>query len=317
MRPSRQAKANRRGVTGMVFGTVGVLGFSGTIPATRLAVRDLDPVIVGLGRALVAATLAGTLLVIRGERRPPREILGRIAIVAAGVVVGAPLALAIGLQSVPASHGAVVFGFLPLAIAGFSTLRGAERPTLGLWLASLAGLGAVIAFSASMGAGNPRKADAVILLGALVSGLGNAEGGALSREIGGWRVISWALVLSAPLVALIVAPAIVRSGLSARPSAWGGFAYISFVSMFLAFLPWFSGMARAGVARVGQLKLAMPALSLIWAALLLSERIEFQTAMAGATVIACAWWAQRAGAPKRLSSNRLEEFLSEAVQRKT
>jgi hypothetical protein len=43
---------------GAVFGALGVLAFSLSLPATRAAVEDLDTTVVGLGRALIAGALA-------------------------------------------------------------------------------------------------------------------------------------------------------------------------------------------------------------------------------------------------------------------
>ncbi len=48
---------------GLLYGFVGVLCFSLTLPATRAAITDLDPMIVGFGRALSAAILAAVFLV--------------------------------------------------------------------------------------------------------------------------------------------------------------------------------------------------------------------------------------------------------------
>ena len=42
--------------------------------------------------------------------------------------------------------------------------------------------------------------DALMLAAIVACGLGYAEGARLSRELGGWQVISWALVLSLPLM---------------------------------------------------------------------------------------------------------------------
>src|SRR4051794_6915869 len=73
------------------WGLLGVLAFSFSLPATRLAVADLDATFVGLGRALVAAVLAGGLLALRREPVPDRRDLPRFAIVGLGVVIGFPL----------------------------------------------------------------------------------------------------------------------------------------------------------------------------------------------------------------------------------
>ncbi len=271
---------------GLVYGFLGVLAFSMTLPATRVAVPALGSTVVGLGRAIVAAVLAGGLLVLLRERPPARRHWAGLVIVALGVIVGFPLFSALALRHLPAAHGAVVVGLLPAATAIMAVLRAGERPPAAFWLASAAGVVAVTIFAAVQGAGRPQAADGLLLLAVLSASLGYAEGGRLSREIGGWRVICWALVLVAPVLVVPVGAAIARHGLEASPRAWLSFAYVSVVSMFLGFFAWYRGLALGGVARVGQVQLLQPILTLAWAALLLGETIDGRTVLAALLVIA-------------------------------
>jgi drug/metabolite transporter (DMT)-like permease len=110
------------------------------------------------------------------------------------------------------------------------------------------------------------------LLGSVVcAALGYAEGGRLGREMGGWQVICWALVLGAPLVLPPLVWITWQHGVAATPVAWAGFAYVSLVSAFLGFFAWYHGLAIGGVARVGQLQLLQPFFTLAFAAVFLGE----------------------------------------------
>ncbi|MBA2598746.1 MAG: DMT family transporter [Chloroflexia bacterium] len=282
MEAARRPDAANRG---FAFGFIGILAFSLTLPATRLAVPELGSTVVGLGRALVAALLAGILLLVLRERPPPRRYWPGLAVVAVGVVIGFPLFSALALQYVPAAHGAVFVGLLPAATAVMAVLRAGEHPPRAFWLAVAAGVVAVLLFAAAEGAGRPQPADALLLIAMLFAALGYAEGGRLSREMGGWRVICWALLLSAPFLAVPVSIAITRDGLSAGRDAWLGFAYVAVISMFLGFFAWYRGLALGGVARVGQMQLIQPVLTLIWSALLLGESIGPLTVLASLLVI--------------------------------
>ena len=273
---------------GLVFGALGVLAFSLTLPATRAAVPELGGTMVGLGRALVAATLAGVLLVVRRERLPARRHWPRLALISAGIVVGFPLLSALALRHMPASHGAVLVGFAPAATAVAAVFRARERPSVTFWVVSAMGLTAVLAFAAAQGAGTPTAGDAVMLLAITSAAVGYAEGGALARELGGWRVLCWALVMSVPVLLPIVAlHADVSLLPHASPRAWAGFAYVSGVSMFLGFLAWYRGLSLGGVARVSQLQLLQPLLTLGWSALLLGEEVGRGTLGAALLVVAC------------------------------
>src|SRR5689334_5723434 len=235
MHITHQAGRANAETAGLWYGLLGVLAFSLTLPATRVAVAYLDPTVVGLGRALVAAALAAILLVATRQRLPTRAELRGLAIVAGGCILGFPFLSAWALRQVPAAHGAIVIGLLPLATAFAAAVRGGERPSWQFWLASLAGSAIVIVFALVSGGGGLQMAD-LALLGAVAAGaLGYAEGGRLARTLGGWQVISWALVLSAPFISIPVGIALWQHGAAAPPIAWLAFGYVAVISQFLGF----------------------------------------------------------------------------------
>lgn len=282
----------------LLLGFLGVLGFSFSLPATRLAVEDLDATFVGLGRAVVAALLGGLLLAALRQPLPRRDQLARLGLVALGVVVGFPLFTALALRELTSAHGAVVVGLLPAATAVMAVLRAGERPTTGFWLASAAGLVAVLAFAFTQGAG-VQVADGLVLAAVAFGALGYAEGGALARELGGWQTICWALVLSMPLVAPAALIAALTGDLAGGAQAWLGFSYVSLVSMFLGFFVWYAGLARGGVAKIGQVQLAQPVLTLAWSVVLLGEQVSGATVAAAVAVLACVGATQRTRVARR------------------
>jgi drug/metabolite transporter (DMT)-like permease len=282
------------GSSAAVWGGLGVLAFSFSLPATRVAVADLHPTIVGLGRALVAAALAATLLRIRREPTPARADVPRLLLTGVGVVIGFPVLSSLALRELSSAHATVIVGLLPAATAAFAVARGGERPARGFWAAAAAGLAAVLAFAATQGASGLAVADLYVLGAVGLCAFGYAEGGALSRLYGGWQVICWALVLTAPALVPVVAVAIALDGLHAAPDAWLGFAYVSLFSMFLGFFAWYRGLALGGIARIGQIQLAQPVLTLVWAALVLGEQVTAATVAAAFAVLACVGLTQRA-----------------------
>ncbi len=270
---------------GFGWGLLGVLAFSITLPATRVAVASFDPLFVGLGRELVAACLAAPLLYFTRQPRPTAAQLRNLGLVVLGLVIGFPTLSAWAMHRVDASHGAVVLGVLPLATAIAGFLRAHERPSFGFWCASAVGSGAVVVFALAAGDGHFRSADWALLGAVILTALGYAEGGRLSRDMGAWQVICWAVVLGLPLVAPAVGYLIWRDGLAATPAAWGGFAYVGIVSAFLAFFAWYRGLAIGGIARVGQIQLLQPFFTLAFAAAFLGERFGLGALLA-ATLVA-------------------------------
>jgi drug/metabolite transporter (DMT)-like permease len=279
---------------GLAFGFAGMAAFSLTLPATRTAVAELDPTVVGLGRAIVAAALAAAALAAARAPLPERATLGRLAIVALGVVVGFPWLSAWAMRVVPSVQGAVVIGLLPLSTAVFGTLWAGERPSALFWAATAAGSAAVLIYALAAGGGSLHLADLALLGAVLSAGLGYAEGARLARVLGGWQVISWALVIAAPALAVPVGLAIGAHGLHAGPAAWAGFAWVSLVSMYLGFFLWYRGLALGGIARVGQLQLLQPFLTIAASAVLLGERVTPAALAAAAVVLVCVVIGRRA-----------------------
>jgi drug/metabolite transporter (DMT)-like permease len=284
----------------VALGLLGVLGFSFTLPATRVAVENLDPVFIGIGRAAVAAVPAALLLALWGERWPDRRTAARLAVVAVGVVFGFPLLSALALRSLTSAHSAVIVGLLPAATAVMAVVRAGERPSIAFWLASAAGLVAVLAFAATQGAGGIDAGDLLVLGAVAAAAIGYAEGGQLARTMGGSRVICWALVLSFPLTLPIGAVAGIGGGLDAPATDWLCFAYVSLISMLLAFFAWYAALARGGVAKIGQVQLVQPLLTLIWSAALLGEYVGPGTIAAALAVVASVLATQRARVDRRL-----------------
>ncbi|GAB4051980.1 DMT family transporter [Catellatospora paridis] len=282
-------------VTGLTLGAVGVLAFSLSLPLTRIAVQQLDPWFVAFGRAVGAALLAGAYLRITGAPRPTPAQWRRLAVVAAGVVVGFPMFTSLALTTQTSAHGAVVIAVLPAMTAVFAVLRAGERPPPAFWAAGAAGLLAVLIFLVTSGGvgGALTVADLFLLAAVVLCGLGYAEGGALSRELGGARTICWALLVALPVTVPVTAAAALGHPPRADTTAWAAFGYLTAVSMFLGFFAWYAGLARGGIAQVGQIQLAQPVLTLAWSALLLGETVTPASIAAALVVLGCVVLIQR------------------------
>lgn len=269
---------------GYLLGLIAVIAFSVTLPATRAAVRALDPVFVGLGRAVGAALLGAVFLLLTRQRLPSREEAKSLVIVAAGVVVGFPLFTAWAMRYVDASHGGVVLGILPLATAAAGVLFSGERPSARFWLFALVGTALVVGYSLTRAGGTLHLADLALFAAIVSAGVGYAEGARLSRSLGGLQVISWALVFSAPVLivpVVLFAPASINLPFE----SWLGFIYVTVISQFLGFFPWYHGLALGGIAKVSQTQLLQPFLTIVASALLLGESGDMLTWIVAGLVV--------------------------------
>jgi drug/metabolite transporter (DMT)-like permease len=299
---------------GWLNGFLGVLIFSGSLPATRAAVMDFDPVFLTVARATIAALLGIALLLAAREKLPERSDVPSLVVVAIGVVIGYPLLTALALQHITSAHSIVFVGLLPLATAIFGVLRGGERPRAAFWLFSCIGSALVVGYAVGQGLsaspiggcepeaercseGIPRGTGSMLMLAAIVvCGLAYAEGAKLSRKLGGWQVICWALALSLPLMLVMFVMLAPRSFSSVGMPAWLGLAYVSLFSMLIGFVFWYRGLAQGGIAAVGQLQLLQPFFGLALAATLLGEQVSVGMLAVTLAVVACVVGAKRLAA---------------------
>ncbi|MBW8907805.1 MAG: DMT family transporter [Mesorhizobium sp.] len=279
--------------SGWLNGFLGVLIFSGSLPATHVAVADFDPTFLTAARAAIAGLLGLAMLLVFRQKRPERSDLVSLVVVALGVVVGFPLLTALALKHVTTAHSIIFVGLLPLATAIFGVLRGGDRPRPAFWLYSCIGSALVAGFALSQGVTASPLGDGLMLGAIIVCGLGYAEGAALSRRLGGWQVICWALVLSLPVMLVLSFATLPPTLANIGSGAWIGLAYVSLFSMLIGFIFWYRGLAQGGIAAVGQLQLLQPFFGLALAATLLHEQISLMMVVVTLGVVACVFGAKK------------------------
>ena len=271
---------------GMILGFLGVVAFGLTLPATRFVVPYFDPIFIGLGRAVIASVIAAFILIATKQSKPTRNQLIQLSVVALGVVLGFPVLTAWAMETVPASHGGVVLGILPLATAVAAVIVSKEKPSVGFWIFSLIGSIVVVTYSLLQGFGSFKLGD-LLLIGAILSaGLGYALGGKLSKELGGWQVICWALVISFPFIifpAWMQAPEEDFSNLPLNVLL--SFLYLALISQLFGFFLWNKGLALGGIARVSQTQLMQPFVTLLASAFLINETVNLQTIIFAVLVV--------------------------------
>lgn len=274
---------------GMLYGLLGVILFSLTLPVTRLIVPYLDPVFIGLGRSVVAALVAIVILSVFKQPFPTNRQIRLLLLTSIGIIAGFPVLTGFGMQTVPASHGSVVIGLLPLLTAVFAVILSNERPSNGFWLAALIGATLVVTYSLLQGGMELHKGDLYLVAASLLGAFGYAMSGKIAREMGGWQVICWVNVLGLPFTiigAWLMKP---ESFAAISTQTWLGFLYLALASQLFGFFLWNKGLVLGGIARVSQTQLLQPFFSIFAAIWLLSEQVDLPTYFfATAVVIAIA-----------------------------
>jgi drug/metabolite transporter (DMT)-like permease len=276
-----------------ISGGLAVLAFSGSLPATRIAVLDMSPWFLTGARATIAAVLGALCLWAFRAPWPKKSEIGSLLIVAGGTVIGFPLLTAIALQTVSSVHSIVFTGLLPLSTALFATLLGEKRPTTMFWLFSGLGAACILAFAAVQGFAVSPMGDLLMLAAIIVCGLGYAEGGRLGRRLGGWQVICWALLIALPVMGPVMMLTLPADMAAISWPAWLGLGYVAIFSMLIGFFFWYRGLSLGGIAAIGQLQLIQPFLALILAALLLKEPVGLSVVAVMLAIVACVFGARK------------------------
>jgi drug/metabolite transporter (DMT)-like permease len=279
---------------GYLLGFLGVAIFSLTLPFTRLAVREFDPLFLSIGRTVIAALAAIPLVFLTRQPRPDRSDFRKLLIIAAGVVLGFPIMSSLAMKTAPASHGSVVLALLPLATAFMSTIFAGEKPSLKFWVWGILGSGAVVVYALWDGGFTFHSADLLLVLAVILAAMGYAAGGDLSRKLGGWQVICWALIVALP-VTLPLTLYFAR-GVSGHESfqVWLCFAYLGLMSQLIGFFAWNKGLATGGVAKVGQVQLLQTFMTQLAAVFILGESLSARSLLFAALVATCVWFGRKA-----------------------
>ena len=275
----------RREIWGFVLGFIGVAVFGATLPVTRYAIASFDPWFITTGRATLAGLCALAMLALTRMPLPNRRQLRSLVPASLCLSFGFPGFMALAMTTVPAAHGGVVLGILPVATAIAAVLFAGERPSLPFWLWSLAGAALVVLFTLRNDGGGFALGDLWLFAAGASAAFGYAVSGNLSRSMPGWAVISWVLIITF-IPCLAITGALWKPAYADAPlEAWLAFAYLGLFSMFLGFFAWNAGLAIGGVARVGQVQLLQTFITLAASALLLGETIDIEMVVFAVAVV--------------------------------
>ena len=258
----------------MLIGLIGVCIFALTLPASKLAVEVFNPAFVSFGRAFIAGIAGLGYIVITKAPIPPWKIVRRMFLIIIGIVTCFPYLMTLAMANGSSSHGGIILGFMPLLTTVFGVVRHKERPSKGFWFASLLGTGLVLTYALIQGAGSFSYMDFLLMSSTIFSALGYAEGAEISRFMSPKLVISWAVVIALPINAAVTYLTFEPNYLNAPMMYWQSLLFLGLFSMYIGFFFWYEGLSLGGISRVSQVQLTQPFITLIFANLILSEKLE-------------------------------------------
>ncbi|WP_426149880.1 DMT family transporter [Pseudomonas sp. DC3000-4b1] len=292
---SPQPDARSQDTQAYLLGLVSVAAFAMTLPAAKLLAGELSALQVGMFRSVLAALAAIPFLLLGRAKWPNRAQVKRMLLTSTGIVYGFPILTALGMQYVPVSHGGVVLAALPLSTAIFGTLITGTRPSTAFWLVSGLGFMVVAGYMVLTTSLSGLYLGDLALLGAvLLAGFGYAQGGALSKELPGWQVMCWTLVVSLP----VLLPASLWLYTAATPAqlsgqGLGALLFLALINSLLGFFSWNRALALGGIQRISQLQLLQPFFTFLFAIALMGENWNWSTPAVCAVVILLVWLAKR------------------------
>lgn len=272
---------------GVPEAVMGIFIFSLTMPTMRIALHDFDPVIVGVGRTLIAAVPSAIILLLLGSPRLNFRQIRSLAITAACLTFGFSWLVALALRYVPSYHAGIVIGGIPLATALFATIKTRKPQPLLFWIAAIVGSLIVVVYGFVNGGFSISGADLLLLIAAGVCGYGYVEGSRLSEELGTTVLTCWVPIISAPLALFLCWGKLPADLGAVHLGSWLALFYNGLFSVFIGFLFWYRGLARGGLARIGQIQLVQPFFTLAASALLLHEVLSLFDWLTAGAVVAC------------------------------
>lgn len=279
---------------GFLYGFIGVVIFAGSLPATRIGVMDFSPEFMTFARASIAGIIGLICLIATKQIKPNYRQFKSLLIVASGVVIGFPLLTALALQTITAARSIVFVGMLPLSTAIFAVICANEKPKPIFWLFAILGSSFVAGYMLLHDQGQSLQiGDLYMIAAVLICGLGYAEGGKLSRELGGWQVICWALTIMLPIMLVLsylYAP-IDYSVVQIGPIL--SLIYVALFSTLIGFFFWYKGLAIGGISKVGQIQLMQPFIGMVLSAVVLHENIDLAMIVVSIAVVICVGLAKK------------------------
>jgi len=286
---------NKTQRSGFAYAFGGVLLFSASLPFTKLALQSFDPLFTAFARPLIACTLAIPLMIIKKVEPLPRTLWRPMVFTTLGAVFGWPILIALALQRSTSAHIAVIAAVMPLVTACMAVLKYRRRVNYQFWIASTLGTTLLVLFALSRGGarGENGIADVLTIGAVLASSYCYVEGAGLTSHMLGWQVISWIVILGAPLslVGAIATYLHTHHSYAFHWNALLGLLAIGFSSMYLGFFAWYRGLKDLGVTHGSQVQQMQAIMTLGWSALFLHEHISISTLLAAVGIVLCVLWA--------------------------
>lgn len=283
----------------LAVAVLAVVLWGGSPVATKLAVNEIDPVVVGVLRTVLAALVAApAALLLRCAIPKTRSQIALLATSALGGFVVFPMVYSFGLGLTSAVHASLILAGLPLLTGLFAAVLERQAPPRRWWIGgAIAMSGEVLLVASRTGLeadGSSVLGDLVIAVACIGVAMGYVAGGRLSGSLGTWPTTLWGITIGG-VVVLPVLPFVAGDVVwgNVGPMAYGGIAYAAFVTSILGYVAWYWALSKGGIARIATIQFGLPVVSLVLAVFILDETITLPILIAAAVILSGIWIVQR------------------------
>jgi drug/metabolite transporter (DMT)-like permease len=293
------AERGSRAAAPVVAAVLVMVVWGATPILTRLALEDMEPLLVATLRTVVAGVLAVPLIAMARLPAPRSPVTRKLLAVSglAGFVVF-PVVYTVGQERTSGLHGVMILAALPVFTGLYASAVARRRPARH-WIAgsAVALVGEVVLIAGrGDGEGDATVAgDLIVLAAALVVSAGYVAGALLpprgvpSSAATYWGVLLGAVVLSPLLIGVLGADGLPEAG----ATAWGAVLFLAIVTSIVGYIGWYWALDRGGIQRIATLQFLQPVSGFALAAVVLGDRVTLPIAAGSALVVAGVVVAQR------------------------
>lgn len=278
--------SKRNSTEAYFLGLISVAAFAATLPLAKNLVGDLSGFKIGIYRSFIAALVAVPIVLLMKLSLPSRTQIKKLYITSIGIIYGFPILTAVGMQYVPISHGGVVLAAMPICTSIFSVIITGQKQSVRFWI--LATLGFLVVSSYVIYSGEEYDfymGDIALIGSAILAGLGYAQGGALSSEMSGWKVMCWVLVLNLPILLVISFWIFEPADVDLTIVGWSSILFLALVNSLVGFFSWNRALALGGIAKISQLQLLQVFITFGYAILFYNEMWDWLTVTAFSLIV--------------------------------
>lgn len=277
-----------------LLGFISIAAFAATLPLAKNLVGDLSGLQIGIYRSFIAALVALPIVLLAKLSFPSRSQIKKLYITSIGIIYGFPILTAVGMQYVPISHGGVVLAAAPICTSIFSVIITGQKQSLKFWFLATLGLLIVSGYVVYSSEDFYFYMGDIALIGAaILAGLGYAQGGALSSEMSGWKVMCWVLVLNLPVLLVFSFLIFEPTDTDLTAVGWSSILFLALVNSLIGFFSWNRALTLGGIAKISQLQLLQVFITFGYAVFFFNEIWDWVTVTAFTLIVLIVYLSKR------------------------